>query len=462
MASEEEEARTRIRRALGVVEPHPGLRARVIDSTPIDGDGGPSSRRLWVAGGVAVLLALTVVAGLMFVRRPGATHSASTGHLVGALNVTTQLGFQCTLPVQGYLTEARISLPDGAVFVDQVQQQGKGTAQYGSVYAGGKWVPVPRAWLSPDSKSYAYITNTTGVPGQPQTATLYVHDIARGTDRKLWSGTGYTQMIGWGPGGVYFTLQPAAAGLPGARNTNEVWVVAPANPSAVHRVGPNPPQPAPTSEADLPIFQFGTRIAGDQAWTVKVGIPKGPIPPGGGNVARNPSEVIRMDLKDGSVSTWFTAAEGTSLNIAGLDSQGHPILTVMPTPKIMPPPASPGGQVTPSADMIYPSPPRVLLLTGPNQTVEIADGSNSAFRPSIAMGDSHGIWFNSPGSLWIYRQGSLAKVAEIPAGLFPLPTPPPNAPTPNIAKPPPNFPSPPPGFPTGVSLALVGPCTQRA
>src|SRR5262245_12722451 len=311
MASEEEEARARIRRALGGVEPHPGLRSRVIDSMPIDGDGdgGHGSRLLWVAGGVAVLLARTVVAGLMFVRQRGATHSAGTGHLVGAVNVTTQLGFQCTLPVQGYLTEARISLPDGAVFVDQVLQQGKGTPQYGSVYAGGKWVPVPRAWLSPDSKSYAYITNTTGVPGQPQTATLYVHDIGRGTDRKLWSGTGYTQLIGWAPGGVYFTLQAAPPGLPGPRNTTEVWVVDPANPTAARRVGPNPPQPAPTSEADLPIFQFGTRIAGDHAWTVKIGIPKGTIPAGGGNVARNPSEVIRMDLKDGSVSTWFTAAE---------------------------------------------------------------------------------------------------------------------------------------------------------
>jgi len=166
-----------------------------------------------------------------------------------------------------------------------------------------------------------------------------------------------------------------------------------------------------------------------------------------------------MDLNDGSLSTWFTAAEGTSLSIAGIDSQGHPILTVMPTPRMVAPPNSPGGQVTPPADVIYPPPPRVLLLTGPNQTVEIADGSNSEFRPSSVIGDRHGIWFNSPGSLWLYRQGGLTKVADIPASLFPQPTPPPGAASRNVATPPPNFPSPPPGFPTGALLALAGPCT---
>ena len=39
MASEEEEAtaatRAKVREALGVVEPHPGLRSRVIASTPV-------------------------------------------------------------------------------------------------------------------------------------------------------------------------------------------------------------------------------------------------------------------------------------------------------------------------------------------------------------------------------------------------------------------------------------------
>jgi len=460
MASEEEEAaaRVKIRQALGAGEPHPGLRSRAIASTPGEGDAGRASPRRWVAGGVAAVMALTIAAGLMFFRQRGTTDSAASGQQVGALNMTIQLGFQCTLPVQGYLTDARISLPDGAVLVDHVGKQLKGTAQYGSVYAGGKWVPVPRAWLSPDGRSYAYLTSTTGVPGQPQTAALYVRDIARATDRKLWSGAGFTQMIGWGPGGVYFMLQPAAGGK-GSRDMTEVWVVDPAKPGAAHRVGPNPPQPAPSSEADSPIFQFGTRIAADYAWSVKMGSARPPIPAGGGNVVRNPSQVIRMDLTDGSLSTWFTAAEGTSLSIAGMDAQGHPILTLIPTPRMVAPPTSTGGPVLPPADVNYPPPPCVLLLTGPNQTVEIADGSNSEFRPSSAIGDRHGIWFNSPGSLWLYRPNGLAKIADVPISLFPRPAPQPDLTKPSVATSPPIFPSPPPGFPTGVSLALVGPCT---
>src|SRR5262249_58954519 len=72
MNSEEERAaRARVREALGVVEPHPGLRSRVIASTPAEGRGGGASRRPWVAGGIAVLLALTVVAGRVVFSRGG-------------------------------------------------------------------------------------------------------------------------------------------------------------------------------------------------------------------------------------------------------------------------------------------------------------------------------------------------------------------------------------------------------
>src|SRR5215467_172830 len=362
-----EDTSARIRRALGAGEPDPGLRARVIGSMPIDPGGG--SRWQWAAGGVAVLLAVTIVAGLAFVRQRSAAHPAATGQLAGSLTMTAQLDFRCTLPVQGYLSLGRISLPDGGVTVDQVQPQGKGTPAFGSVYVGGKWLPVPRTWLSPDGSAYAYVTTTSGVPGQAQTATVYVHDIARGPDRKLWSGSGYAQtIIGWGPGGVYFGLQPTASsqGFTG----QEVWVVDPANPSAAHRVGPNPPQTAAPGVPAVPLFQFGTRIAGSAAWTVKQGVTQGPIPPGGGVIARSPAEVVRMELKDGSLSTWFTAPDGTNVGIAGTDQQGHPILIINTTPKLVQQPQSSGAPVPVPSEVIYPPPPRVLLLTGANQTVE--------------------------------------------------------------------------------------------
>jgi hypothetical protein len=417
-------------------------------------EGRTGSRWQWVAGAFAVMLALTIVAGLLLIRQRGAAQPAATGHPAGTLSMIVQLSFHCTLPVQGYTTQARISMPDGGVTIDHVLQSPKATATFGGAYVGGRWLPVPLSWVSADSKSYAYITSTTGVPGQPQTAALYVHDIAKGADRQLWSGTGSTQMIGWGPGGVFFVRQAVAMTSPGPPSI-ELWVVDPANPGAAHRVGPNPPQLSSNpTEALVPLFQPGTHIAGGAAWTVSYANPK--VQGAGGSFTAPAAKVVRMDLKDGSLTTWFTAPDSTSVGVVATDLQGHPVLVVNAIPKVAPQPTSAGATVTASQAQVDLRPPRVLLLTGPNQTVEIANGSDPSFRPSSAVGDSHGIWFSSPGSLWLYRQGSLTRVADVPGSLFPLPTPPPNAPTlpPNATKP-----SPPPGTPTGVVLALAGRCS---
>ena len=312
----------------------------------------------WVAGATAILLAMAIVVGMVYAGRIRSTqpHPAAAGHVVGSLTMNTKLDFKCTLPVQAYVTQARVSLPDGSVTVDQVQPL-KNTGSYGSAYVGGRWLPVPATWVSPDGRSYAYTTSTMGVPGEPQTGAVNVHDIARTTDRKLWSGSGHAQMVGWGRGGVYFTLQPTAgAGKVGFLDTTEVWVVDPANPGAVHRVGPNPPQPRPASEADPAVFQFGTLIAADSAFTVKLGTAKGLIPPGGGVFPRTPAQVLRMDLRDGSLSNWFTAPEDTNVTIAGIDAPGHPVLVIRRVPKTAPQ-VTPGAPLAPTAEMLYPSAP---------------------------------------------------------------------------------------------------------
>lgn len=444
MQENEARLRSRIRQALSIVEPDPGLRARVIDSMPID-IGGGVSRWQWAAGGIAVLLAVTTVAGLIFVRKVTSVHPAASGQFVGSLNMTTQLGFRCTLPVTSYMTEARVSLPDGGVTVDQTQSlAGKGGPGYGTTYAAGRWLPVQAAAVSPDGGSYAYSTTTSGVPGEQPTSAVFVHDIATGKNRQLWSGQNTSQVVGWGPGGIYFSrLSSSVPGPPSA----EMWVVDPANPGAAHRLASNPaPQPS-----------VGTisRTGGGAAWAIsygQVGKPTGdsvPSPP--------PSEIKRMDLRDGSLSTWFTAPEGVFINLAGTDAQGHPVLILNSVVRLTPPSPQPSPQTSPQASPTPypPPPPRVLLLTGPNQTVEIASGSDPAFRPSQALGDSHGIWFSSPGSLWLYRNGALNKVADVPVELFPSPTPPPGL----TGKGSVTAPSPPAGYPTGITLGLAGACT---
>jgi hypothetical protein len=66
-----------------------------------------------------------------------------------------------------------------------------------------------------------------------------------------------------------------------------------------------------------------------------------------------------------------------------------------------------------------------MLVTGPNQTVDLAAGADF-HQGSQPMADSHGIWFGSWNSVWLYTQsGGLRQVATIPTGLFPSPSPPP-------------------------------------
>lgn len=443
MTDDEERARSKIGGALGVAEPDPGLRSRVITSMPIDLGFG-ASRRQWVAGGVAVTLVLAMVASLLLLRHVGGpAHSASTGQLVGTLNMTTQIGFRCSLPVVGSLREARVSFPDGGVTVDKTvdPQLGK---PYGFTYAGGKWLPVQASWVSPDGRFYAYTTTTSGVPGKQATSAVFVHEAATGKARQLWSGESSGQVLGWGPGGVYFSR--LATGQTGPASS-ELWVVDPANSAAGHRVGPNPPQSQASDPATPTRYQNFVRIGGGAAWGVTYVAPAAPSP----SYVPGPSTIDRMDLRDGSVSTWYTAPDGKSVSIAGADAQGHPVLFQNVNVKAQAAAAAGGGAV-PSPNL--PPPPEVLLLTGPNQTLTIASGSDPAFRPNLTLSDAHGTWFSNPGSLWLYRNGTLTKVADVPADLFPTPTPPPGATGKGGVVPG----SPPPGYPTGVILSLAGAC----
>jgi hypothetical protein len=440
---DDESIRRRVKRALGADEVDPALRSRVITSMPYDNEEA-RPRWQWAMGGLAAVLAVALVAGLI-VMRPHQQSSHPAGQATVTLPITTQLDFKCSLPVTAYNnSRAIISIPDGATTIEGLQPAPNKSLNM-STYAGGKWLPVTFRWLSPDGKSYAYTTNTTGVPGQGSSTGVFVHDIAGGKDRQVWTGDGNSSMTGWAQGGIYFTKQNYGAG---SSYGSEVWVVDPGNPAAAHRVGPNPPV---TNNVGPPSMYF-SQISGGAIWGMGYSPPV-PMPQGGSY--SGPDRITRMDLKDGTVTTWYTAPEGRQVAVMGLDGQGHPILNVSTIPAK---PAAPAPGATPDmSTYVYPPPPRVLLLTGPDQVVEIADGSNQALRPTSVFGDAHGIWITAPGSLWLYSKGALKKVADVPADHFQAPTPPPGAPTaPSGAY---KIPSPPPGYPTGPYLQVVAPCT---
>jgi hypothetical protein len=135
------------------------------------------------------------------------------------------------------------------------------------------------------------------------------------------------------------------------------------------------------------LFKAWTGIGGGGAWSKTVKDPPAP----------STDVLVRVDLGDGRVTTWFTATQGSYVNVLGMDSQGHPFLAV----------TTPSGRGA-----------QVLLLTGPNQATTI---DASGYRPpadmsAYAVSDTHGVWFASEdGGIWLHRPGvGLRKVGQVP------------------------------------------------
>src|SRR5258708_27613013 len=177
------------------------------DSSP----GGPrelTGPRRWLAGAMAVLLTLAVVGGFAYIRLAS---RAQNDQAVGSVAVGG-VGFSCRLPVLAGTSGAFISFPDGAVTIDHSLALSPYKGGYGNGYTYDapvkKWVPVPRSSVSPDGRSYSYLAQTTGVPGETATLSLHTREIAGGKDRVLWEGCGSPTAptyVPWLPTGIYFS-----------------------------------------------------------------------------------------------------------------------------------------------------------------------------------------------------------------------------------------------------------------
>jgi hypothetical protein len=378
-----------------------------------------------VAGAVAIAIVVVIISGLVYFR---ATHNGHANNPSVGVATVNGVSFSCRLPVLGGAAAGFISFPDGAVTVDHSVNFQNVKGAYGYTYDDQvrRWVPVPGASLSPDGRSYAYLAQTTGVPGQPEALSLHAHDVVSGSDRLLWQGSGSpmgTNAVTWLQSGIYFSavLYPADGSLGPAFPA--LYVADPNKAGTPRRIGPNPePQPPSPGQAYFGPDQF-TFIGPGAAWGTGQRQPKEAPSPGNPPApgAFGPDRVLRMDLRDGSVSTWYTVSGNSFVSVMGLDAQGQPILSVyQPTmfDKTAQPPAK-----------FEPPPVTLLLLTGPNQTTEITAGNTSFHMGSQPSGDSHGIWFGSWDSIWLYTaSGGLRQVATIPSGTFPSPSVPPGYP----------------------------------
>ena len=424
--------RSKMHEALDVEQPDPGLRSRVISSLPANENSGgrfkdsrpgePGELRgpwRWLAGGIAVVLTLSVVGGLVYSRLAPSNSSGERGGLVGVSGVD----FRCRLPVIAGAAGGFISFPDGAVTIDRSMSLKSYKGGYGYTYDAqvGRWVPVLRSALSPDGRSYAYLAQTTGVPGEMTSMSLRTHDIVSGKDRILWEGSGSPMgpsVMSWLPGGIYFSAVLLPAGSPQGPSYAAVYVADPTHPGTPRRVGPNPaPQPPGPGQSTYSAPDMFSLVGDGAAWGTGNRVPKeAPSmdkPPAPGTYG--PDRILRMDLRDGSVSTAYTVTGTDLVSLMGLDAQGRPILALyQPTLKA-------GADGPPTA--------RMLLLAGAGQTIEITSGTPDFHLGSQPWADSHGIWFGSWNSIWLYTSGGgLRQVATVPAGLFPSPTPPPGYP----------------------------------
>jgi hypothetical protein len=373
-----------------------------------------------------IVLTLAAVFGLVAYRYYGSQPHRVTGSVVGSVQVVPGFNVKCSLPVTANgRTAAMISLPDGTVTVDNSVAPGpggKGVAMYSFDAPLQKWVPVQRQWVSPDGRYYAFSTSTTGVPGEAPAADLRIREISSGKDRTAWKGQGNASVIGWSGSTVYFVLQGMFMTYGAPMSAPEVWAADAAGGNA-HRVGPNPPPPAPEPGKPAP-FSFGGfgYIGGGGIWSVTASkIPETPAP---GSMPTKPmvggpDTIMRMDLGTGAVSSWYTAPDGTTVGLAGLDGQGRPIVTQSDFIKFK-------MAATPPPPGFMPPPPSYFVLTGKGQTSPITV-PNNVFGLGPMSSDSHGSWFTAPGQIWLLSSGKFTKVADVPEQLFPAPTPPPGA-----------------------------------
>jgi hypothetical protein len=143
-----------------------------------------------------------------------------------------------------------------------------------------RWVPVPRAWVAPDGKRYAYPGPTEGI---------YVVDVASNTQTEIGDGS-HWQVLDVEAEGVY-AVQVNAAGL---------WLV-----------------PFSGSASQVTNAGYWTAIGGGAAYgTETSALPQG--------VA---TRIERFDLATHTTQHWFQVDNATS-SPYGFDAAGHPIMLV--------------------------------------------------------------------------------------------------------------------------------------
>lgn len=231
-----------------------------------------------------------------------------------------------------------------------------------------RWLPVQRQFISRDGRSYAQLDIASRPGTKGDQGSIKVVDLPTGQARVAWTGEWAVNLVGYANAGIYFARHtPNATEF--AMTTPRLWVVDPAT-GAARQIYPRA-APAPSDP------KLWLAITQSEAWGIGVG-------------DDGRQHIVRLDLRDESIQLWSS----TVVSLLGFASDGRPVVSDQD---------------------------QVAILTSPSTETTVR-AVNDGFRPVIAIGDQHGIWFGDEhGRVWLASAaGRLRQVGTLPS----LPSPP--------------------------------------
>ena len=335
---------SRVKAALDVAPADPALRARVIQSLPLNRRHAQAP--MWsLPVAIAAVLAIAVVAGLVwanpFATGPGRTlpqvplnvcqlpvwgfgpYGASTpsSYQVGFLDVST-----------GTFTPAQSTIPSRAQTLP-VDAEGSHMISYDR--AAGTWVPVRASWISQDGMSYVYLSGHD----------VHIRSVRFQSDRVVLSGQQQAFLIGWSGGLIYYATR--------RMYSSDLWAIDPA--SGKHH-------------------QVASMQPGTEWWYAGQGVIWGsPYYTG---------KIARYDTRTHGVSAW--SVDGL-VEMIGVDSSGNPIVLL-------------GDRMTDSG--------QIAIMHG-NGSASLLDATSDVYKATdiTVVADGDRIWFSTYGQrLWVYSR----------------------------------------------------------
>src|ERR1700674_701335 len=234
-----------------------------------------------------------------------------------------------------------------------------------------RWLPVPYELVSPDGSQYAYSEvipdpASQGIGSPPLGTRVHVVDVATGRDDVVYQSADLLSAVAFRPEGIYL-FQPN--GFADTFLPFYVWLFDPSAHSAHKLLGGQTVGP-------------GTSALAPGTFWIMVTDPNNP---------KGTPSLLRVDLIDGSQSTWFAPAS-TFAGFLGLDGIGRPIVSTF---------SGANGD-----------PGKTWIVTGASTTRQIAETGFSA----IAIADQHGLWLTGNGLFLYTPAGSLHKVSSVVGG----------------------------------------------